>query len=720
MINQKKWQFPAMVDEQLVTALMQQLQLPRLVVELCMNRGLTTKEAIANFVQMSEQSLHSPYLFTEMQKVVTRLRTAIAQDEPILVCGDYDVDGMSATTIVLQTFRQLGVHADFIIPNRFIDGYGINERIVDEAHERGAKIIITVDNGIAAIEAVAHAQSLGIDVIVTDHHDPKPELPPAYAILHPQLDEAYPFKGLSGGGVAFKLAQALLETVPEQFYAYAALSTVADMVPLIDENHYLVKRGLRTLQTTQELGLKHLIRVCGLSQEFLDEESIGFYMGPRMNAAGRLDDASLVVELFMTDDEYLAEDIANELQSLNEQRQQLVSEIAEQAIVQLEAQGTTQYDCLVHASTYNHKGVAGIVATRLMHHFHKPVISLVIDETTGTATGSARAFGDLHLMEMLLTMGELLTRFGGHQHAAGITLPVENIEAFQLAIQTYFEEHHIVCQEAIQIDVLISIDQISVEAIKALDFLAPFGIGNPKPIICIPQVSVADAKTMGSDQKHLKMQIMQVEQAIDVVGFQQGALAQHLQTPAYFDVIGTLNVNTWRNIDKPQLMLETLRANTQAIEYCQPPVTLDENDIFIESVPADVATLRQLVQDKNKILIHQRFYQHRQVSRPDFITVYRLLQQYQHITVNDLEHYVWQHLQLSQAYLNSILTVFSELEFVIIDSGVIQFKPQVQKVDLNQSAMYRKLMHQQSLATILRDPNNVRLLIEHGIKGENK
>lgn len=720
MINQKKWQFPAMVDEQLVTALMQQLQLPRLVVELCINRGLQTKEAIANFVQMGEQSLHSPYLFAAMEKVVTRLKTAIAQAEPILVCGDYDVDGMSATTIILQTFRELGVQADFIIPNRFIDGYGINERIVDEAHERGAKIIITVDNGIAAVEAVTYAQSLGIDVIVTDHHDPKAELPPAYAILHPQLDESYPFKGLSGGGVAFKLAQALLETVPEHFYAYAALSTVADMVPLIDENHYLVKRGLRTLQTTQELGLKQLIRVCGLSQEFLDEESIGFYMGPRMNAAGRLDDAALVVELFMTDDEYLAEDIANELQSLNEQRQQLVNEITEQAIAQLESQGATKYDCLVHASTYNHKGVAGIVAARLMHHFNKPVISLVIDENTQTATGSARAFGELHLMEMLTTMSDLLTRFGGHKHAAGITLPVANIQTLQTDIQAYFDQHQIVCQEAIQIDVLTSIDQISIEAIKALDLLAPFGIGNPKPIVCIPQVNVADAKTMGSEQKHLKMQIMQVEHAIDVVGFQQGDLVQHLQTPAYFDVIGTLNVNTWRNIDKPQLMLETLRTNTQAIEYCQAPVKMDSNDIFIEAVPADVEALHELVRDKKNIYIHQRFYQHRQVSRPDFIAVYRLLQQYQQIPVTELEQYVWQHLQLSQAYLNSILTVFSELEFVIISNGVIQFKLQEQKVELNQSAMYRKLMHQQSLATILRHPNNVRLLIEHGIKGENK
>lgn len=720
MINQKKWQFPALVDEQLVTTLMQQLQLPRLVVELCINRGLKTKEAIADFVQMSEASLHSPYLFTEMQKIVTRLQTAFAQDEPILVCGDYDVDGMSATTIILQAFRQLGVHADFIIPNRFIDGYGINERIVDEAHERGAKIIITVDNGIAAVEAIAHAQSLGIDVIVTDHHDPKAELPAAFAILHPQLDESYPFKGLSGGGVAFKLAQALLGSVPEHFYAYAALSTVADMVPLVDENHYLVKRGLRTLQTTQELGLKQLIRVCGLSQEFLDEESIGFYMGPRMNAAGRLDDAALVVELFMTDDEYLAEDIANELQSLNEQRQQLVNEIAEQAIAHLEAQSSTQYDCLVHASTYNHKGVAGIVASRLMHHFNKPVISLVIDETTQTATGSARAFGDLHLMEMLTSMSELLTRFGGHKHAAGITLPVANIATLQTAIQAYFDTNQIICQEAINIDVLTSIDQISVEAIKSLDLLAPFGIGNPKPVVCIPQVSIADAKTMGSEQKHLKMQIMQVEQAIDVVGFQQGALAQHLQTQVYFDVIGTLNVNTWRNIDKPQLMLETLRENTQAIEYCQAPVMMDTNDVFIEAVPSDVEILHQLVHDKQQIFIHPRFYQHRQVSRPDFIAVYRLLQQYQQITTSDLEQYVWQHLQLSKAYLNSILTVFSELEFVIINSGVIQFKPQAQKVELNESTMYRKLMHQQSLATILRHPNNVRLLIEHGIKGENE
>ncbi|MGL6008116.1 MAG: single-stranded-DNA-specific exonuclease RecJ, partial [Culicoidibacterales bacterium] len=451
---------------------------------------------IETFVNMDESCLHDPYAFATMKKVVGRIHTAIEQAEPIIICGDYDVDGMSATTIVLQTLRQLGAQADFIIPNRFIDGYGINERIVDEAQERGAKVIITVDNGIAALTAVQYAQSLGIDVIITDHHDAQAQLPEAYAILHPKLDETYPFAGLSGGGVAFKLAQALLPTIPTDFYAYAALSTVADMVPLTDENHYFVKRGLEVLKTTQSLGLKQLIRVCGLSQELLDEESIGFYMGPRMNAAGRLDDAAIVVELFMTDDEYLAEDIANELQSLNEQRQQLVTDITTQAIEQLEQQGAQQYGCIVHASTYNHKGVAGIVATKLMHHFNKPVMSFVIDEATNTATGSARAFGELHLMELLSSVAQVLTRFGGHQHAAGITLPVENLEELQRLIQVYMDRNTITCLETIEIDVVSTLEDISIEAIRALELLAPFGIGNPKPVVCIPQIDVNDAKTM--------------------------------------------------------------------------------------------------------------------------------------------------------------------------------------------------------------------------------
>ncbi|MGL5548296.1 MAG: single-stranded-DNA-specific exonuclease RecJ [Culicoidibacterales bacterium] len=718
MIKQKEWQFPQMVADTEVTTLMQQLALPKLAVQLCLARGLKTKAAIEKFIKMDETCLHDPFAFATMDKVVTRIKQAIDQREAILVCGDYDVDGMSATTIVIQTLRQLGAEVDFIIPNRFIDGYGMNERIVDEAHERGAKVIITVDNGIAALDAVKHANSLAIDVIITDHHDAQAQLPQAYAILHPKLDETYPFQGLSGGGVAFKLAQALLPTIPDEFYAYAALSTVADMVPLTDENHYLVKRGLEVLKTTQNLGLKQLIRVCGLAQDCLDEESIGFYMGPRMNAAGRLDDAAIVVELFLTDDEYLAEDIANELQSLNEQRQQLVNEITEQAISQLEQQQTQSYRCLVHASTYNHKGVAGIVATRLMHHFNKPVMSFVIDETTKLATGSARAFGELHLMELLEAVAPLLTRFGGHQHAAGITLPVENLEALQVAIQEYMEQHDVKCVETIEIDLITTLEDISVEAIQALDLLAPFGIGNPKPIVCIPQLSVAEAKTMGAENNHLKMQVMQVEQSLDVVGFKQGALVDYVQAATYLDVVGTLNVNTWRNIDKPQLMLQTLQTTKQTIDYCLPPTTLAADEVFIQAVPQNLETLATLLQDKAKILIHERFYHHRQVIRQDFIVVYRLIQQYDKINQLELERDVWQRLQLSKAYLNSILTVFSELNFVIIDDGVIQFRQLAQKVELDQSPMYRKLMQQQRLATILRQPNNVRLFIEHGIKGE--
>lgn len=718
MSQQKKWQFPHASDDVIVETLTQQLKLPRLSVELCVARGLKTKAEIEAFIKMDDSILHDPYLFSTMEKIVERLKLAIEQQEAIIVCGDYDVDGMSATTIVLQTLKQLGAEIDFIIPNRFIDGYGINERIVDEAHERGASVIITVDNGIAAVEAIAYANTLEIDVIITDHHDAQDILPEAFAILHPKHDETYPFAGLSGGGVAFKLAQALLPTIPDVFYAYAALSTVADMVPLIDENHYLVKRGLEVLKTTQEIGLKQLIRACGLEQESIDEESIGFYMGPRMNAAGRLDDAAMVVELFMSDDEYLAEDIANELQSLNEQRQQLVKDITANAIELIEAAKLTQYDCLIHASTYNHKGVAGIVATKLMHHFNKPVISFVIDEATQSATGSARAFGDLHLMQMLTSMSELLTRFGGHQHAAGITLPVENLETLQQAVHDYMQTHQIVCQESITIDIMTSLDQISVPAIRSLELLAPFGIGNPKPVICISQVEVSDPKTIGADKNHLKMQIVQDDQVIDVVGFQRGELLEIVQNDVNFDVIGTLNINTWRNEDKPQLMLSALRQSQQTIQYANDSSAASGEYVFIEKVPADLNALHALVANQSQILVHNRFYQHRQVLRTDFIAIYRVLQQYQQLPQTQLEQYAIQQLQLPKAYLNSILTVFSELKFVIISDGIVQFQKQSEKVELERSPMYCKLMHQQTLASILRHPNNIRLLIEHGIKGE--
>lgn len=711
MTKEKKWQFPAQLDEIQIVLLMQQLQLPRLVIELCVARGLNTKEAIASFVQMDEKSMHNPNQFADMAKVVARIQQAIAKQESIIICGDYDVDGMSATTIVLQTLKQLGAQADFIIPNRFIDGYGMNIRIVDEAVERGATLIITVDNGIAALEAVTHANTCGIDVIITDHHDPQAILPEAYAILHPKLDDTYPFDGLSGGGIAFKLAQALLPNIPESFYAYAALSTVADMVPLIDENHYLVKRGLRALQTTTELGLVQLMRVCGLSQECIDEESIGFYMGPRMNAAGRLDDASIVVELFMTDDEYLAEDIANELQTLNEQRQQLVTDISEHAITELGAIAD-KYDCLVHASTYNHKGVAGIVATRLMHHYQKPVISLVIDEEQQIATGSARAFGELHLMDMLTELSTYLIRYGGHKHAAGLSIAVDQISVFQAAIQTYMDTRAIDCQETVQIDVVATLEQIDVAAIQSLDFLAPFGVGNPKPIVCIPQVAVNEAKTMGTDQKHLKMQIAQAEITMDVVGFQQGELVHYVQEHDHVDIIGTLNVNTWRNIEKPQLMLEAVRKNNYFITYDLSEVSEERRPVQVVQIPTNEHELYEMLVNQAVIYIHPKFYQHRPVTRVDFIGVYRLLQKYPKITREQLGKLAMQTIQLPPKYLNSILTVFSELEFVIIDDGVLSFQQCMQKIDLEQSITYCELMRKQALANILRHPNNIRCFVE--------
>lgn len=391
MIQSKsKWQMTS-VDETLIQSFCEALHIPPLLAKILVARDIQTVEEAKQFIEMDSSVLHDPFLMYQMDIAVETIQFAIDSQVPILIYGDYDADGVTSTTVLLRALRSLGALVDYAIPNRFKHGYGPNAELFEEKIAEGFELIITVDNGISGHEAIAHAQQLGATVIVTDHHEIGETLPPADCIIHPRHPEGnYPFPELAGVGVAFKLATALLGQVDETLLPYVAIGTVADLVPLLDENRYIVKHGLALLQKSDDVGLRALAEVSKSHLHEADEETVGFSYGPRLNAPGRLQDATLAVEMLNAETETEASSYALQLNEMNVERQQMVQTITEEAEQMMQAYHEVP-EVIVLAKEGWNPGVVGIVASRMTDKFYRPTIILGIDSETGEAKGSARS-----------------------------------------------------------------------------------------------------------------------------------------------------------------------------------------------------------------------------------------------------------------------------------------------------------------------------------------
>jgi single-stranded-DNA-specific exonuclease len=467
-------------------------------------RGLRASEEARRFLKPALEDLHDPYLLAGMAEAVARLRRAIDRQEHVLLYGDYDVDGTSAVVILKKCIDLLGGHATFHVPHRLRDGYGMKSEVVEEAAAAGVKLIVSVDTGIRANDVVRHAALFGIDVIVTDHHLPEAELPPAVAVLNPNRPDCrYPDKNLCGTGVALKLLQALLDNfgieparrarLLESFLKLVAIATVADVVPLTGENRLIVKRGLAGLRESNNPGLRALLEVSGLSPgESPSASQVAFRVAPRINAAGRMASASDVIEMFLTADESRARALAGQLHDLNTDRQQTEREIARTIFEQCVEQPVTDRDAaLVFAGEGWHRGVVGIVASRVVERFHRPAFVLGLEN--GTAQGSGRSIRAFHLLDALESMPELFTKFGGHRQAAGITLPTDRVAEFRERLRAHAATLLTPAdfEAALEIDAEIEINEIDDACVADVLSLAPFGFGNPSPIFALREVEVA-------------------------------------------------------------------------------------------------------------------------------------------------------------------------------------------------------------------------------------
>lgn len=563
MLHSKyKWQ-PQTFDAQASQEFAEVLSISPLLASLLITRGICTVEEAKLFIKGNMNDIHDPYLLHGMADAVPRIHHAVDSEEHILVYGDYDADGVSSTSLMIHLMRHMGASYDIYIPHRSNEGYGLHNHAIDWAHQQGVSLIITVDTGISAVDQVAYANSLGIDVIITDHHEPPEILPNAYALINPKLSNcSYPFKGLAGVGVAYKLCQALIGNPPLEWTELVAIGTVADLMPLTGENRILVRTGLESMRKSSFQGIQALLEVSGITKETVTSTNIAFGMAPRINASGRLDHAGRAVSLLTTGDPTEALSLAHELDDLNKRRQKVVEDILQEALAQLEEKIQTEGlpSVIVLAGRGWNVGVVGIVASKILDRYYRPVIILGIDGESGVCKGSARSIPGLDMYAALTSCKHLMDHYGGHSAAAGMSLSVEQLGEFESALN-HFAKNILVPEDLIPIVVADGewkVEDLPISVIEEIELLQPFGMANPIPRFIIRNIELQESRKMGRDQQHLRLTMQQANGKIEAVAFGQGDLADLLTTGTSMDVIGELSINEWNGSRKLQFMLHDL------------------------------------------------------------------------------------------------------------------------------------------------------------------
>ena len=538
---------------------------PYLVSCVLASRGIVDPAAAAEFLVCDHRLSHSPLLMADMDKAVERISRAIADGEKIAVYGDYDVDGITATVILVDYLKSRGADVLHYIPRRIEDGYGLNPDAIDTLYQQGVRLMITVDCGITGVDEVAHAASLGMDTVVTDHHECKDILPDAVAVIDPHRpDCAYPFKHLAGCGVALKLVLALggpdrEEALFSRYCTLAAIGTVADVMQMSDENRTIVSRGLATIDHSDFIGLHALLKEAGLTDRAITSVQIGFVLSPRINAAGRMGAADMAADLLLSEDPVQAEELARELCALNRERQNVEQGIYSQALAMIDELPEDERSALVLADDTWHQGVVGIVASRLSEKFSCPSFMIHLNGSVGK--GSCRSWGGFNLFAALEACSDLLLGFGGHELAAGFTIEAENIPAFRKRINQYAREYRGGQAPVSCLDVDVAIAQpgrVTLEEVEALDTLEPYGAGNVRPVFCLCGATLERAQNVGQN-RHLKLRLSKGSAQFDGIFFSATAESCGCVPGSRVDAAFYLQINEFRGSRAIQLQLVDLR-----------------------------------------------------------------------------------------------------------------------------------------------------------------
>ena len=566
-----KWNYQPPTQEQIeaAKALSKELGINPVLGKLLLERGITSAAEAKRFFRPQLNELHDPFLMNDMSIAVERLNQAMGRKERILVYGDYDVDGVTAVALVYKFILQFYSNIDYYIPDRYEEGYGVSKKGVDYAAETGVKLVIVLDCGIKAVDAIAYAKEKGIDFIICDHHVPDEVLPPAVAILNAKrLDSTYPYEHLSGCGVGFKFMQAFAKNNGIDFHQLTplldlvAVAIASDIVPIMGENRVLAYHGLKQLNSNPSVGLKAIIDVCGLSSKEITMSDIVFKIGPRINASGRIQNGQEAVALLIEKDFALALAKANQINEYNETRKDLDKSMTEEATkLVIDEEDLNQRKSIVIYNETWHKGVIGIVASRLTETYYRPAV--VLTRTENLATGSARSVTGFDVYKAIESCRDLLENFGGHTYAAGLSMRIENVPEFTKRFEEYVAEH-IEDEQTIpvlDIDAVIDFKDITSKFFADLKKFNPFGPDNQKPIFCTHHVyDYGTSKVVGRNQEHIKLELVdnKSHNVMNGIAFGQSSQARYIKTKRAFDICFTIEENTHKR-GEVQLQIEDIR-----------------------------------------------------------------------------------------------------------------------------------------------------------------
>ncbi len=570
-----KWVVAPDPDPEQIQSISDSLGLDKIIVKILFNRQINTPEAIKQFLDPKLEDLGDPFSLKSMDEAIDRILTALRENEKIMVYGDYDVDGITATSLLYLVLNKLGAQVAYYLPNRLVEGYGLSPRGIDEAERQGATLIISVDTGVTAMDEVEYAREKGIDCIITDHHEQGEFLPNSVALIDPKRNDCdYESRDLAGVGVAFKLAQALYkrlqqdETELEEHLDLVALGTAADIVPLVGENRILTKFGIDQIARTTKPGLKSLAFVSGLMGKKIGTGQVVFILAPRINAIGRLGDAVSAVKLLTTKDERAASEIARTLDKENQRRKNIDEKTLNEALEQIREVVDLENDkAIILSSEGWHQGVIGIVASRLVEKYHLPTIMIAVDN--GEGKGSARSIPGFHLCNALKECEDLLLRYGGHKYAAGLTIDPKNIEAFREKMkevsQNLLSPDDLLAK--LNIDADIELTQINNELLDTLETFAPFGPQNMRPVFLTRNCEiVGQAYCVGKN--HLKMKVRKGDAVFDVIGFGFGDWINNLTgRGCLVDLVHVVEYNTWEGHTRIQLRLKAIKLASGEATY---------------------------------------------------------------------------------------------------------------------------------------------------------
>ncbi|MCO0860829.1 single-stranded-DNA-specific exonuclease RecJ [Staphylococcus pasteuri] len=714
--------------EYITDDIVKRLKLSPIIKKILESKHIVDEEGIQQTLNGVEID-HETSLLSDIDKTVERINQAIDKNERILVYGDYDADGVTSTTILVHTLQKLGAQVGWYIPNRFTEGYGPNEMAFQNAYDEGVSLIITVDNGIQGHNEIKMVQDLGVDVIVTDHHEIGRTLPEAYAIVHPMHPEFdYPFKYLCGAGVAYKLAQTLLDNVPNYFKAYAAIGTIADLVSLTDENRSIVQNGLRVMNESCPIAIKALLNQASFNDE-ISEETIGFIIGPRLNAVGRLEDASLAAELLMSDSPEEAEFLAEQVEHFNQERKDIVASITEEALAMAEDYVKQGHQFLLLAKEDWHEGVLGIVASKIVETYSLPTLILNIDYEQNHAKGSARSIEQVSMFEILSAHQDLISKFGGHHMAAGMTMDIDNIDELRTGLNDWMARlsETTSLEPSKNVDVLLDESDITIKNIRDIQKLRPFGTDFTSPLFEIRDIAIKSLKAIGKEQNHLKMTLG--ESNLVSLFWQNGAYASQLEIDQPVNLIGNLQINEWNGNQTPQFMVQDIAMDTlQILDYRSKSKNTDflnndettafmiqskaqklnENEFYYgETVPDhfEKMVLRDLPMtlDELKLTLQQTqisqvyiVFQHKasiyfegMPSKELFKKCYKALINKKEMNLANEGMMLCEFLNIKANILKFMLKVFLELGFINEDDGIITIATQPSKQDIESSQMYQ-------------------------------